>query len=216
MPKPCWRNTSSAAPFFFLPFFSLPPSPSPSAPQRLGIFVAEKLGVREQKLSPRPANFFRSRAIYKLRFGLCNSRFGLYNSNLGLYKPNLELKNFLVVMKFPTFVANFLKLLGDFSSSAIISISPMPKRRYVKRKNAAEGGIFRSFMGFPTDCLQKSRFFRNFVLPLSSAIGRQQFSCPCSVVEKQAPTYVYLSYCLHNLSHHDGFHQWNERRRAPL
>ena len=56
-------------------------------------------------MSPRPANFFKSRAIYKLRFGL-------YNSNLGLYKPNLELKIFLVVMKFPTFVAYFLRLVN--------------------------------------------------------------------------------------------------------
>ena len=53
-----------------------------------------------QKFSPKRANFVRSRANYKQRFGLCNS-------NLGLYQPNLELKNFFVVMKFPTFVVDF-------------------------------------------------------------------------------------------------------------
>ena len=66
-----------------------------------------------QKFSPKRANFVRSRANYKPRFGLYNSRFGLCNSNFGLYQPNLELKNFFVVMKFPTFVVDFATLSGD-------------------------------------------------------------------------------------------------------
>ena len=66
-----------------------------------------------QKFSPKRANFVRSRANYKPRFGLYNSRFGLCNSNFGLYQPNLELKNFFVVMKFPTFIDDFTTLSGD-------------------------------------------------------------------------------------------------------
>ena len=62
-----------------------------------------------QKFSPKRANFVRSRANYKPRFGLCNS-------NLGLYQPNLELKNFFVVMKFPTFVVDFATFIDDFAT----------------------------------------------------------------------------------------------------
>ena len=90
----------------------------------IGLRLILNIYLKRQKFSLKRAYSVRSRAIYKPRFGLYNSRFGLYNSRFGLYKPNLELKNFFVVMKFPTFVVDFATLSGDNAARERKSCKP--------------------------------------------------------------------------------------------